>query len=170
MQTDVESGYTGAITHGALVALAAVEAAGFKSKWSKLLAGCCAGWHLFAVYYHIRERREYGRAQRSSQGIEAGGHGHDHRTGTPSVSGRVREAEQPAQHADTSRFVGAGLRPRTEKVQRDAGSLEAPVALYGLRRVLNAIHAGGNIYYDKSRLEAYALIAKAASDLRKETK
>lgn len=36
------------------------------------------------------------------------------------------------------------------------------------RRILNAIHAGGSIYYDKGRMEAYAIIAKIASDLRKE--
>jgi len=40
--------------------------------------------------------------------------------------------------------------------------------LNGLRRVLNALHAGGNIYYSKPRLEAYAIIAKIASDLRTE--
>lgn len=53
----VNSGYTGAATHGALAALAVVEAVGFKSRWAKLLAGCCAGWHLYATYYHVAERR-----------------------------------------------------------------------------------------------------------------
>lgn len=32
-----------------------------------------------------------------------------------------------------------------------------------IRRILNAIHAGGNIYYSKDRMAAYALIAKLAS-------
>lgn len=36
------------------------------------------------------------------------------------------------------------------------------------RRILDAIHAGGNIFYDKSRLQAYSLVAKKASDLREE--
>ena len=44
----------------------------------------------------------------------------------------------------------------------------APSLLNGLRRVMNAIHAGGNIYYDRSRLEAYAIIAKIASGIRSE--
>ena len=35
------------------------------------------------------------------------------------------------------------------------------------RHVMNRIHQGGNIYYDNDRMEAYAMIAKLASDLRK---
>lgn len=44
--------------------------------------------------------------------------------------------------------------------------MEEIFALY--RRILDAIHAGGNIFYDKSRLGAYSLVAKRASDLRRE--
>ncbi len=36
------------------------------------------------------------------------------------------------------------------------------------RHIMDAIHAGGNIFYDKSRLEAYSLVAIRASDLRRE--
>jgi hypothetical protein len=34
------------------------------------------------------------------------------------------------------------------------------------RRVMDRIDEGGSIWYDKARLEAYAIVAKAASDLR----
>ena len=44
--------------------------------------------------------------------------------------------------------------------------MEEILALY--RRIMDAIHAGGNIFYDKSRYEAYSLVAKTASDLRRE--
>jgi hypothetical protein len=37
------------------------------------------------------------------------------------------------------------------------------------RRIMDAIHDGGNIFYDKSRLEAYSLVAIRASDLRRES-
>lgn len=53
----IDSGYLGAGVHGALVVLAVVEAVGFKSRWAKLLAGACAGWHAYATVYHIREKR-----------------------------------------------------------------------------------------------------------------
>ena len=35
------------------------------------------------------------------------------------------------------------------------------------RRILDAIHEGGNIFYDKGRMEAYSMIAKISSDLRR---
>jgi hypothetical protein len=44
--------------------------------------------------------------------------------------------------------------------------MEEVLAQY--RRIMDAIHTGGNIFYDKSRLEAYAMVAKLASDLRRE--
>lgn len=44
--------------------------------------------------------------------------------------------------------------------------MEEILATY--RRIMDAIHAGGNIFYDKSRLEAYSLVAIRASDLRRE--
>lgn len=36
------------------------------------------------------------------------------------------------------------------------------------RRVMDFIHDGGNIYYDRARYEAYVYVAKLASDLRTE--
>lgn len=39
------------------------------------------------------------------------------------------------------------------------------LALY--RRIMDAIHAQGNIFYDKDRYEAYKMIAVMASDLRR---
>lgn len=35
-----------------------------------------------------------------------------------------------------------------------------------LRRIMDSIHALGNIYYDKGRLEAYKIVALTASELR----
>ena len=34
------------------------------------------------------------------------------------------------------------------------------------RRILDEIHAGGSIFYDKGRLEAYKVVALLASNLR----
>lgn len=36
------------------------------------------------------------------------------------------------------------------------------------RRVMDAIHAGGNIYNDKGRMKAYVIIAEKASQERKQ--
>lgn len=58
MATDVESGYLGAVTHGALAIAAVFEGMAFKSRTGKLLAGAVCGWHLFATVYHVRERQE----------------------------------------------------------------------------------------------------------------
>ena len=33
------------------------------------------------------------------------------------------------------------------------------------RRILDAIHEGGNIFYNPGRMAAYSMIAKIASDL-----
>jgi len=55
---DVESGYLGAMTHGALAVTAVCEGLAFKSRTGKLLAGCVFGWHAYAVFYHVRERQE----------------------------------------------------------------------------------------------------------------
>lgn len=54
---DVESGYLGAATHGALAVTAVCEGLAFKSRLGKLLAGCVFGWHAYAMFYHLRERR-----------------------------------------------------------------------------------------------------------------
>jgi hypothetical protein len=37
------------------------------------------------------------------------------------------------------------------------------------RSIMNRIHQGGNIYYDKDRLAAYKIIAILASNLRNGT-
>lgn len=66
-EDDIESGWTGAATHGAMVVLAVAEGIGFKSRWAKLLAGACTGWHLYATYYHIKGRVTNGRTKGSSQ-------------------------------------------------------------------------------------------------------
>jgi hypothetical protein len=58
MATDVESGYLGAVTHGALAVVAAFEGMAFKSRTAKLLAGAVFGWHAYATFYHLREKRE----------------------------------------------------------------------------------------------------------------
>jgi hypothetical protein len=36
------------------------------------------------------------------------------------------------------------------------------------RRILDRIHDGGNIFYDRGRMDAYILIAKFNSDFRRE--
>lgn len=46
--------------------------------------------------------------------------------------------------------------------------MEVTLVLAQYRRIMDTIHAGGNIFYDKGRLAGYALIAKLASDLRLE--
>ena len=59
MAKDVESGYLGAATHGALAVAAVFEGLAFKSRIGKLLAGCVFGWHAYATFYHIgKERRK----------------------------------------------------------------------------------------------------------------
>lgn len=55
---DVESGYLGAATHGALAIVAVFEGVAFKSRTAKLLAGCVFGWHAYATLYHLRERQK----------------------------------------------------------------------------------------------------------------
>lgn len=35
------------------------------------------------------------------------------------------------------------------------------------RRIMNEIHEGGNIFYDKDRMAAYVIVAKLHSDFRR---
>ncbi len=61
---DVESGYLGAATHGALAIAAVCEGLAFKSRVGKLLAGCVFGWHAYATFYHLRERENERRCRK----------------------------------------------------------------------------------------------------------
>jgi len=60
------------------------------------------------------------------------------------------------------------MRETTDQFTADFKKHLAEAVLIHHRHILDAIHAGGNIYYDKSRLEAYAIIAKIASGIRTE--
>lgn len=61
---DVESGYLGAATHGALAVTAVCEGLAFKSRLGKLLAGCVFGWHAYAVFYHLHESQKERQSRR----------------------------------------------------------------------------------------------------------
>ena len=41
-----------------------------------------------------------------------------------------------------------------------------PALLFLNRRIMDRIHEGGSIWYDKDRYEAYSLIAKISSEYR----
>jgi hypothetical protein len=47
---------------------------------------------------------------------------------------------------------------------KEIGLSEARLRKY--RSIMDSIHAGGNIYYDKGRMIAYGFIAKIASEER----
>ncbi len=50
--------------------------------------------------------------------------------------------------------------------QFEVKCMETQEILSKLRRILDTIHSGGNIYYDKDRMKAYCIIALLASNMR----
>lgn len=64
---DIESGYLGAVAHAVLTAIAVAEGIGLKSRVGKLAAGCCAGWHAYATFYHLTHPREVDTMSMSSK-------------------------------------------------------------------------------------------------------